>query len=233
MTRSLWQFSDLAIEGDLIDRVCESQISLIRWGDGETLLMLGIDTRFEHATKNLQIALLDLWLAGTSKEAGFLFGLPLTPLEIPYLDLSQSSEGKHWWKTRMLFGLVHSRGNGYFDSICFRNYGDRAFPLIDPSPIWETSDKLLVIHSKPEVFDAFCAKYASKAVSQILVKSSFAFSDYALIETLTLSYLERNSGPDAPLVLVACGPVGKVLSFRHHEKAQFVDLGHYWQRQFI
>jgi len=194
--------------------------SFIRWGDGETALARGKDIWFQSSQPPISSELMRLW--NTENEEVVLC-LPRTMLNG---TIFQYIRRRHdFWKefsSRIFFAkrknLLKSRifGDTYIWYDSFNIFlEDLRNVLASRSILLVASDVNFFENLKSRNFD----------VDFLQIREREIFSDLSKIEISILTWL-RMPRIKPTIVLLAAGPIGKILAFRNSSEGQFVDIGH-------
>lgn len=195
--------------------------SLIRWGDGETALARNKDIWFQSSNSVLAIQLNNFWI---NQHDEIVFSLPRKAIE---KNIFQYLIRRHdFWK--------EFSSRVYFAS---KNYQIRSRKFSE-SHIWYQNFEVLIpalveiIKSKPVLLiasDIDIFKHLKNTFSKIdfiQIPKKEIFSEKNLISDKIDKWVDKNSDNGKPVILLAAGPIGKLLAYDKNRSAQFIDIGY-------
>ena len=195
--------------------------TLIRWGDGETALARNKDIWFQSSNVFISKRLNDFWLY--DKE-DVVFSLPKSPIERTIFKyLFQRHDFFKEFSSRVYFSKKYFRIKHRIfadSSIWYDNHEILKPALIELS----NNKKSLLVASDVDIFNNLKTYVLDVEFMQIPKKDIFSEKDN-LVAKLE-NWISTNQGADRPLVLLAAGPIGKLIAYEMSKNAQFIDIGH-------
>lgn len=228
---SAYQLPDqgIRIRKDPVGSLLESGRSLIRWGDGETQILLGGGISFQRPNRKLRQFLFKI-LTTSHLSCEFELGLPEFPF-LPNDEFLRLERFSYWVSSRYLLPLLLDStwlsSTDFIDAHAFRSkFKTSADSPIDPSPLFNQSDSFALV-ANAEVISRVAARYPLQKVWPVAIPSANAFSSLSrVLEELDALYRVghlRDGGP----VLLSGGPLAKVIVFLRASRWQCLDLGHF------
>ena len=193
--------------------------SIIRFGDGEINLFLGIDNHYQKYSLALAQALKNI-ISQTSAESPHLLALPRF-LNWPNTKLNSIKRLHLWLPFKVFFFFLFPKNIGYMDAhnFYYDNYFETVLaPVLPKVPI--------IILTNQATIDSM-QKNENLPWSDVRYIRCPDFNAYEVVsdikrqldtELVTLSV--------KPTILIALGPVGKCLAFEYSQKGyQCIDIG--------
>ncbi|MCC5927635.1 MAG: DUF1792 domain-containing protein [Cyclobacteriaceae bacterium] len=218
-------------DADTIDYLLNTKKSFIRWGDGETNILMGGDLSFQEYDKELARDLRKL-LIDSQNGTKLLLGIPHR-----YLSVTKSEFHKQdkrfvglWYKSRYIFDKYVLENNIYGDAFVFRKESPLTRETV--SQLW-SKKKIILVSSKSEHIKKIYNANQGNGIIQILCpsKNSYSYLDdmYQKVkEAINNSVANGNKISDI-MVLISSGPGGKVLAHQLiNDGYKVVDTGHYF-----
>lgn len=195
--------------------------TLIRWGDGETALARNKDIWFQSSNSVLTTQFNNFWV---NQQNEIVFSLPRRALEKSIL---QYLIRRHdFWKefsSRVYFAskniLISSRR--FAEShIWYEN-----FEALIPALIEIIKYKpVLLIASDLDIFKHLRNTFSKLDFIQIPKKETFVEKD-SITDSID-KWVDKNSDKGKPVILLAAGPIGKLIAYDKNRIAQFIDIGY-------
>lgn len=206
--------------------------SIIRWGDGETSLLLGRSIRYQNSCIDLSWQLFRILV---KSERQFVFCLPKhIPNYNTYIDDDRYLD--IWWPTIILWLIFGSRlGDVFLDAFIFRKENSH---LDDVWSFMKSNNRFKVVISK----DPGDVLLLNQETYHIKCPSENAFANLSHLKgqlSDVLAKIDFKSDSESqnmhfkPVVIVSMGPAGKVLianmlKSKDYEGVQFLDVGHFF-----
>jgi hypothetical protein len=195
--------------------------TLIRWGDGETALARNKDIWFQSSNLVISKQLNGFWF---NDNENIVFSLPRSPIEgTIFKYLSQRGNFYKEFSTRVYFSKKYFeiKHRVFADTyIWYDNYA-----MLKPALIELSNDKkTLLVASDPDIFNNLQSYILGVDFLQIPKKEIFNEKDSLVAKLET--WINTNQGTGKPLILLAAGPIGKLIACEMHKYAQFIDIGH-------
>lgn len=199
--------------------------SLVRWGDGETLSLLGRDIYFQKSSPELSHALRRVL---EDDRTDIAIGIPAGPLLSP---LASHLRRRGWLRSRLLWAY-HGRGDRqYVDAFVFRDEPRPALAFL--RRVAARHAFVIVVSSKAEDLEFFLDIGCPAA--WIGIAASDCFSELrSILEQVrrTVAELSAKAGRRDGIAFVSAGPTAKALVLELSPGLKSYDVGHlfYFQR---
>lgn len=194
--------------------------SLIRLGDGEINLMLGLRNHYQNFSPVLQKVLLDI-VKDYDNNSPYILSVPRF-VNCSNVELKEMGKLQVWLPLKVMFGMYFKDRLPYLDAHSF--YYDEYFERAVGSVVL---NKHVVLITKQETIDKQQANpnIPWSKVSYVPAPSDEALSSYESIKEKIEAAISSIESRDIVL-LFALGPVGKqlVLEFANRE-VQSIDIG--------
>jgi hypothetical protein len=202
----------------------DNNLSLIRWGDGETNLVLGKSIYFQDFNILLQDRLRKVLINSANNR--ILFCVPHNFLTKNVFTLLFSKKNRLWLYSRYLLYPYLKSGTKYGDAFLFRP--ESSITNNELNILWK-GKVVILVGSNVNDFDRFNHKNDFIASKYVNISDNNAFSNYeSLIKTL-LYYCSEYDLVNLR-VLVSAGPTAKLLVYdlTMHGIIAY-DVGHYFK----
>lgn len=196
-----------------ISRLERGNLSLIRWGDGETEVALGRGIHYQDGAPQLSKMLQSLLSSGTNK---VILGLPSWPLR-GVLRWALYQRG--WLKTRLLWAAHCHLEGSYADAFMFRDRPRKALQLL--RACGARKKRLIIVSSNS--LDVRYFDGTAEGIAWIEVPKVNAFSRHD--ETCAAIEYSTMASADSTLVLISAGPAGKAIAVALAERIACWDTG--------
>lgn len=211
---------------DTIGLISENKLSLIRWGDGETSVLLGYDIAYQVSTAELRNKMREIITTYNNRgiESGYLLAMPLKYLFYDGFTLFNEKLCKYWVHTRYLFKTSLNKNNKYGDAFLFSEGMNQYY-----EKIWENASHIIFVHSGLNYYKKFCSTY-KKNTFFVEIPEKNCFGRYKEIEEEIVNIIEANRlDTKKTYVLISAGPAAKVIVFDLAQKGLIcIDTGHCW-----
>ncbi|PIZ66780.1 hypothetical protein COU87_01045 [Candidatus Roizmanbacteria bacterium CG10_big_fil_rev_8_21_14_0_10_39_12] len=198
--------------------------SLIRFGDGEVMLMTGRDIYYQTTSLNLKNKLRTIIKNFTAKSS-YILSIPTDAITAETDELKAKGRYRIWHLFRVFFALRMDNKMTYADAHLFYHqstYVDLIKPLI--------LDREIICISKAETQNKNfldTLKQTASSVSSVITPATESFSQYTSLFEQILNLIKILPQPKKCLLLISAGPAGKVLAYHFAELGiQCLDLGH-------
>jgi len=213
---TLETFSDHEIKKSI-----EDGQSIIRFGDGEMLLMTGRDIYFQETCAALNKGLRTI-IENYSEDSPYILGVPTNKLGASTQTLKEAGTLKVWRLYRVFFKHRFDATLPYCTATYF--YIKEAF---EKNVMPHIKDRHIIWVSKKENYDEALTGYfdnRAKAITYIETPSTNAFTEYDTIKADVLRAVEASNL--RPILLLAAGPATKVLAYELSQMGiQCLDIG--------
>lgn len=232
MSRRRLPIDGLSIEPDPVNSLLESGKSLLRWGDGETRVLLGGDIAFQRSEPGLRRALLAI-LTSPPDESRFELALPHQPF-LPEPAFRALKRPRLWRETRRTLPLLVDprwiTTQRVIESNAFRTSSET--PLderpLDPGPLIRQTECFVLVGPE-KVIDRIRTAFPGHEIHAIRVPPRNAYRAIdGIIAGLDRLYASSSFDGRTPTI-VSAGPAGKVIVHARAERWTLYDLGHFHQ----
>lgn len=213
-------------EEQTLEMVIKNNMSLIRWGDGETQIIFGKSIYFQDFNENLKNDLLKLIL---NKSPNVLKCIPVKYLKKNILNLIFQKKLRLWAKTRYFFYKLCTGNEIYGDAFLFRPESKLTNSQIEK--LW-IGKKIILVVNEEQIFKDFSKKYKDNDIFFIKIKKKNAYEEKDIILEKIFKYLSNND-PNHIRVLVSAGPTAKIIVYEVARNGYIAyDMGHYFTWKF-
>lgn len=194
--------------------------SLIRLGDGEINLMLGLRNHYQNFSPVLQKVMFEI-VEGYKQNSPYILALPRF-INCTNKELESMGKLQVWLPLKVMFGIYFKKTLAYLDAHSF--YYDGYFERTVGQTI---QNKHIVLITRQETIDKQKnnINIPWSRVSYVAVPEEEALSSYESIK----EKIEQTINPaelDKTVLLFAMGPVGKWLAFEYASQGlQSIDIG--------
>jgi hypothetical protein len=212
---------------DIYDYLIEKNKSLIRWGDGDSIIVTGFPNKVEEYNVELVDDLKRIILNYDTDKSPYLLAIPIAPLKDSFFRLFISGRLSIWYKTRYVFNKYLSNKSNYI-------FADAHLFRVEGKPNYSEFSKLLVkkdvilVHPSSEFFDKFKLLFSEIANKFIFVQipSSGAYKSHKLIieEIDSLVRAEKIS-LESLVVFITAGNTSRILVDKMSHNFRTYDLG--------
>ena len=190
-------------ENETITNVIDKNQSIIRWGDGETNILLGKSIYFQKYNHRLRLMLRDTLF---SDEKNILICIPVDYLKCSIFQLIRQKKLRVWAYTRYVLHSYLRKSRTYGDAFIFRTKSKLNKEQI--SLLWDNKSVILVGSSREKYID-FSRQQKLKC-EFVQIDESNAFNKYQ--ETLEkIIEISKNYSNQELRVLISAGPMAKIL----------------------
>ncbi|WP_373838613.1 GT-D fold domain-containing glycosyltransferase [Methanospirillum sp.] len=211
-----------------INHLKNNKQSLIRWGDGETQILIGRSIKFQKRNNELQKYLYLILDEHSKENAPYLLAMPNYFLKKSKKQLVENEKYYIWRDTRYLFSQYSKKNQIYGDAFVFRPLSKLTNKDIEP--LWLGKNVILVC-SKKKYFDDFKERYHDQKIFNILIPESNAFEVFEeIVLKIKKIYFRNCLNKDDTRVLIAAGPAAKAIIYvLSKESIICYDMGHYFE----
>jgi hypothetical protein len=208
---------------DLVKAISHGK-SLIRFGDGEALLMTGRDIYYHPTSRKLNRVFRQI-IASYNEQVSFVLCLPTVELAETSTSLKARGRYRIWRLFRVFFPLRMRTDYAYGDYVTF--YRGQAFEKVLSPYI---KDKHLICVANTKTLDNTLQELLtkkSKQTSFVFAPSHNAYQGEEKIKADINLALRKTKPNTKPLILLAIGPASKALAFEYcQQDIQSLDIGH-------
>ncbi len=201
--------------------------SLIRWGDGESIIAMGGNLPFQKNTPELRERMINVLRYSQVDE--FHFALPWR-----YLVKSIDEEMTGTWRhTRYVVNRYYPMNITCLDAHLFRNQrkaGVVRLPDTEVERLWTRFSRAIVVAGKNEFLARFREDYPELECLPVTVPVRHAWAEYPAIAQ-QIGELVGDRAQDTCL-LAACGPCAKILVADFASTLTCYDIGHYLAHRY-
>lgn len=210
------------VQGKFVDHpssitVLKSNIkSVIRWGDGESLIFQGGNIYFQPFSENLKRRLYDI-VKGYRDDSRYHLTVPGLKIACHNNSFDRTSKGEKaevWQNTRYVFWRFFNKAPTYLDTGIFK--GHKEHHLNHIADILNQFDRYLIVSSSTDLAQQFFSSVipgATSAYIDIPPKNAFAEYDRILMKIKDELQNLTNQEKTKTLILISAGPCAKVLVY--------------------
>jgi hypothetical protein len=215
-----------------LELLLASNKSLIRWGDGESKIILGGDLYFQKNSTKLFKDFLCL-TKYYNRSSNYVLALPVDFLDKSKKELLKINKYNTWLMSRYVYKMFFSKKNVVFlDSFLFRENSELLNTKIQM--LWEKENYVFFVHNNYKYYVDFCQKFRDKKVFFIEATSANSYSKSKqnmkeISEIIEMYTIDKND----LCVLVCSGPSAKPMVYNMSKKGiKALDMGHYFDYKF-
>ena len=212
------QISDL----DLYTAVASGK-SLIRFGDGEVMLMTGRDIHYQVTSPDLKARLRTI-ISSYTPDSPYLLGVPMYALTDTEETLRQKKRLRVWRLFRVFFAKRFPKNMEYYCAIYFYykdNFENNIAPLLK-------NRNVVCVAREPVLTPTLRSYFTDKCTTAHFVTSSptNAFGEIKRLRAEIDLVVQKYPKESCTLILAA-GPASKVLAYEYAlGGVQSLDIGH-------
>ncbi len=217
-------------EEETIEHLLSTGKSLIRWGDGETSILLGRSLAFQSNSLSL-MQYYRMIVKSYGVDSRYMLALPTKYLRMTGHKLQETGKRHQWHPTRYACNLFFPKGKvKYADAFIFREETSLANSEIEK--LWVNSKHVILMHNNYKYFIDFAAKYPGIDCHFIPVLPCGAYGRAG--EYMQNAFKSAKAfGLAETRVLVSAGPAGKPIVFWLSQRGLIsYDMGHYFDYKF-
>ncbi len=196
------------------DLLLKTKKSLIRFGNGESEIIVGLDMGTQEYRKELRKKLIEIW-KNYSANSPYLMALTNWNLTVDIKELKRRGTFGIWRFMRYLLWKykVEKSPLPYLETDMFRA-SDVTLPYEKIELLWKDFQNIIMVHNSYEYFNWFKDKNKGKKVWFIKIPDKNMFDVLNETKRNILQLInEANLSSNNVVVLVAGGPGGKVLCY--------------------
>lgn len=206
--------------------------SIIRWGDGESFILLGGDIYFQKYDNKLHSYLIKIVKDYYKSDCPYLLAIPNIYLRKSLKELNAIGKGGVWKNTRYVYKRFFCKSKIYGEALLFRmNY---SLSNKEISKLWDEAENIIFIHPDEKVFKDFKTRYSNCNIFFIKIPSKNAFSEYEnILNEVKNKIFNNNLNTNNLRILLSAGPTARTLVY-DLSKMGFIcyDLGNYFLNKF-
>lgn len=212
-----------------IEYLMKMNKSLIRLGDGEVMMMRGLDIYYQKCDSQLSEALKKIIMEYNSNSP-YLLCLPKSALEFSLFRYLIKGHFKDTYLVFFTFRYIYKKyledcGCKYGDTYVFNKKNKEIY-----SRLWINKQYVIFVHNQIKYFNNFVDMYGKEKVCRFIQVPSQ--NSYSSINQIEQRIYESFNGINLAktIVLISAGPCSKELIFRINNKyaVQCIDTGHCW-----
>ena len=202
-----------------IDILAHSDKSLIRFGDGEFMIMNNHGIHYQDSDERLARELKEIILEYDATESSYYLAMPSRHFTCPWTFYVRHWEKMKWFLySRRTFVAKYDFDQLFFDAFMFSKTYAQEYPQI-----WQGEDLkgLILVHNDP-VYAKVLNESSGVPVEVVVIPASNA---YSIIEELIENVMKLYS--PGKLILISAGPCGKAMVYRLSKMGiRSIDTGH-------
>lgn len=207
---------------DTIQQITKGK-SLIRIGDGESMLIMGRSIPYQAYAPPIKTGL-DRIIADYQQTSRYIVAIPTFALVANETELRKQHRMRIWRLFRVLFKHRFNQSLPYADAVMFYQQG---FFETNFGPLLK--HRHVIVVTRASTLDTTLQTYINRAAMQstfIVAPSTDSFSHINQLRTDIDTAI--NTQPNtSPLILIAIGPASKLLAYEYASRdIQVIDIGH-------
>ncbi len=215
-----------------IQELISSNKSLIRWGDGESSILMGGDLYFQKNSHTLR-KYLNCAVKEYTENSDYLIAVPAQFLTCTNYDLKISGKYRLWMKTRYVFKFFFRKSdNKFLDAFIFREDSSLDNKLIER--LWSSEKVIFFVHNNYKYYVDFKKNNPDKKVYFIGINSanSFAQMNKSIRKIISINK-KHNFKKESFCCLISAGPAAKAYVIELSRIGfKSLDMGHYFDYKF-
>jgi len=209
---------DFLNHGESVQRLQAEVKSVVRWGDGESLILQGGDIYFQPFSLELRTRLLEI-IKNYTEDGGYYLAVPTQYLTSSSTRLRSTRRGTSndfaiWRVSRFVYWKYFPRNKTYLDAFLFKGASEEQ--LKEVIKILAQFSTFVVVSSEADNVATFFGKNLKDSFcTTIAIPAKNAFESYRDILKAVQKKLDECSGANQKeiLVLLSAGPCAKVLAY--------------------
>lgn len=209
---------------ETINYICNTNKSLIRFGDGEFNIILGGNVHYQAYDDELKREMLQI-IQNYTKESQYLLCVPYRYFSKSNLVLNKRVLISCWSTPKQTFKQYINSDVLYGDAFVFSKNNAKN----DYQKMWEKYRSIILVHNNEKYLnEAFDSKRQNGFFVKVPLKNSYTYVnniEYEIEKTYRINGLSQED----TVVLLSAGPTAKVLAYRLSSKGyKIIDCGHVW-----
>ncbi len=196
------------------DLLLKTKKSLIRFGNGESEIIVGLDMGTQEYRKELRNELIEIW-KNYSENCTYLMALTNWNLTVDIKELKRRGTFGIWRFMRYLLWKykIEQSPLPYLETDMFRA-SDIMLPYEKIELLWKDFQNIIMVHNSKEYFNWFRSKNKYKKVWFVKIPDKNMFDLLDNIKKEIFQLITKNKLFHSEIViLIAGGPGGKVLCY--------------------
>jgi hypothetical protein len=188
--------------------------SLIRFGNGESEIIVGLDMATQEYNGELANSLKEI-VKNYTKDCNYLLALTNWNLRKSTKQLKDENRFRLWRYMRYVFWKLHMNkiSMPFLETDMFRK-GPVGLSISEIEKLWRNRQSIIMVHNTKEYYDWFKNKYFGKKVYFVQIPDKNFFSVLKNTQSKIEQIINNNKiEKDDLLILVSAGPGGKVLCY--------------------
>jgi hypothetical protein len=217
---------------ETLNELLKTNKSFIRWGDGESKILIGGDLYFQSNSLSLFFEFIKI-IKTYSSNSKFLIAMPNIFLNSTKYELLNKQKYKTWKLTRYIYEWYFiNKESKILSAFIFRENSELTNQ--DIFKLWEKEEYIFFIHNNYKYYIDFCKKFSDKTVFFIEVTSANSFNKSNEILVSIINKIKDFSiENDNVCVLISSGPAAKPIVCRlTNMNIRALDTGHYFDYKF-
>ncbi len=222
-----------------LDLLIKSKKSLIRYGNGESEILLGGDMPTHNHYEELEKGLIEI-IENYSENSNYLLALTNWCLTKNVFQLQNSPKRRMYriwrfmrydfWKFKM-----GKKNMPYLETDMFR-VGPVGLPYEKIALIWKDIKNIIILNNNPEYVKWFREKNPNHNVFHIEIPDKNTFEVIDDIQNRTLQTIKENNLPENDLaIMVSAGPCSNIICYNLCEKYHnylCYDMGNFFHMHY-
>lgn len=198
-----------------IQLLLQSKKSLIRFGNGESEIIVGLDMGTQEYNKKLAQLLKEI-IKNYNSECNYLLALTNWNLKKSVKQLKKENKFRLWRYMRYVFWRlkINKISMPFLETDMFRT-GVVGLPISQIEKLWSDRRYIIIVHNTEEYYNWFKNKYSDRIVYFVQIPDKNFFSVLENTQSQIEQIIDSNRLNKKDLVvLISAGPGGKVLCYR-------------------
>jgi hypothetical protein len=212
---------------EIYDYLIEKNKSLIRWGDGDSIIITGFPNTVEEYSKELADNLKSIILNYDTDKSPYLLAIPIAPLRDSFFRLFISGRLSIWYKTRYVFNKYLNNKSSYV-------FADAHLFRVEGKPDYSEFSKLLVkkdvvlVHPSSEFYEQFKLLFSEifNKLIFVQIQSSGAYVSHdSIIQGIDSLVRTEKVCLESLVVFITAGNTSRILVDKMSPRYRTYDLG--------
>lgn len=219
---------------ETINYLLETNKSLIRYGDGEIMIIRGMGIQYQKFDIELGQSLKNI-IASYNNDSNYLLALPKPALEYNIIKYVLKGQVRKTYLVFYTFRYIYKKyldNNLYMfgNSFVFNKNNELHYSLL-----WKNKKNIIFVHNSKKYFYLFKSKYGyNKNCYFVKIPNENCYSKIGNIKKEVIEYISLLELTET-IVLISAGPCAKELIIRINNlyAVQCIDTGHCWDIPLI
>ena len=190
--------------------------SIVRWGDGESFVLMGADIHFQESTPRLRKKMLEV-VKDYSDDSPYYMCLPYQYIscsskELKELETEKGNFFQLHKRTRYVYLRFFNKKSRYLSHFIFKDGVKYFSDKLRKNLLG--FEKFVIVKSNADIVDKFFNHFEiRKSYSLVTIPGKNAFTYYDRILDEVLASVDNNNQKVDTLILISAGPCAKILVY--------------------